>query len=50
MYDANTPENPHIPAWLIFDQRYRDRYVFAGRPLTIELATGWIRWQAGCSG
>jgi 3-oxosteroid 1-dehydrogenase len=32
MYDGNTPENPHIPAWLIFDQRYRDRYVFAGRP------------------
>jgi 3-oxosteroid 1-dehydrogenase len=37
MYDGNTPENPHIPAWLVFDQRYRDRYVFAGlrprRPL-----------------
>ena len=32
MYEGNTPENPHIPAWLIFDQRYRDRYVFAGRP------------------
>jgi len=30
MYDGNTPENPHIPAWLVFDQRYRDRYVFAG--------------------
>ena len=32
MYDGNTPENPHIPAWLVFDQRYRDRYVFAGLP------------------
>ena len=32
MYDADTPENPHIPAWLVFDQRYRDRYVFAGLP------------------
>jgi 3-oxosteroid 1-dehydrogenase len=32
MYEGNTPENPHIPAWLIIDQRYRDRYVFAGRP------------------
>ncbi len=31
MYDGNTAENPHIPAWLVFDQRYRDRYVFAGR-------------------
>ncbi len=37
MYDGDTPGNPHIPAWLVFDQRYRDRYVFAGlapgRPL-----------------
>jgi 3-oxosteroid 1-dehydrogenase len=32
MYEANTPENPHIPAWLVFDQRYRDRYVFTGLP------------------
>ena len=32
MYEGNTPENPHIPAWLVFDQRYRDRYVFAGQP------------------
>jgi 3-oxosteroid 1-dehydrogenase len=32
MYAGNTVDNPHIPAWLVFDQRYRDRYVFAGRP------------------
>ena len=32
MYHGNTPENPHIPAWLVFDQRYRDRYVFTGLP------------------
>jgi 3-oxosteroid 1-dehydrogenase len=31
MYDAHTPEVPHIPAWLVFDQRYRNRYVFAAR-------------------
>jgi 3-oxosteroid 1-dehydrogenase len=31
MYDLHTPAVPHIPAWLIFDQRYRNRYVFAGR-------------------
>jgi 3-oxosteroid 1-dehydrogenase len=31
MYDANTPEIPHIPAWLVFDQRYRNRYLFAAR-------------------
>ena len=32
MYEGNSQENPHIPAWLVFDQRYRERYVFAGRP------------------
>ena len=41
MYDANTPENPHIPAWLVFDQRYRDRYVFAGRPPGKALPRRW---------
>jgi 3-oxosteroid 1-dehydrogenase len=41
MYDGNTPENPHIPAWLVFDQRYRDRYVFAGRPPGKSLPRRW---------
>jgi 3-oxosteroid 1-dehydrogenase len=41
MYEANTPENPHIPAWLIFDQRYRDRYVFAGLPPHRSLPRRW---------
>ena len=41
MYDANTPENPHIPAWLVFDQRYRDRYVFAGLPPHRPLPSRW---------
>ena len=41
MYDANTPENPHIPAWLVFDQRYRDRYVFAGLPPHRPLPRRW---------
>jgi 3-oxosteroid 1-dehydrogenase len=41
MYDADTPENPHIPAWLIFDQRYRDRYVFAGLPPGRRLPGRW---------
>ena len=41
MYDADTPENPHIPAWLIFDQRYRDRYVFAGLPPRRPLPRRW---------
>jgi 3-oxosteroid 1-dehydrogenase len=30
MYDRHTETDPHIPAWLIADQRYRNRYVFAG--------------------
>jgi 3-oxosteroid 1-dehydrogenase len=41
MYDQNTPENPHIPAWLVFDQRYRDRYVFAGLPPRRALPRRW---------
>jgi 3-oxosteroid 1-dehydrogenase len=41
MYDGNTPQNPHIPGWLIFDQRYRDRYLFAGRPPGKPLPRRW---------
>ena len=41
MYDGNTAENPHIPAWLVFDQRYRDRYVFAGLPPRRQLPRRW---------
>ena len=41
MYDGNTPENPHIPAWLVFDQHYRDRYVFAGLPPRKALPRRW---------
>jgi 3-oxosteroid 1-dehydrogenase len=41
MYEGNTPQNPHIPAWLVFDQRYRDRYVFAGLPPRKALPRRW---------
>jgi 3-oxosteroid 1-dehydrogenase len=41
MYEGNSAENPHIPAWLIFDQRYRDRYVFAGLPPRKPLPRRW---------
>src|SRR4051794_32831416 len=41
MYDGHTPQNPHIPAWLVFDQRYRDRYVFAGLPPHRPLPRRW---------
>jgi len=46
MYEANTAENPHIPAWLIFDQRYRDTYVFAGRPPRRPLPRRWYAANA----
>jgi 3-oxosteroid 1-dehydrogenase len=32
MYAGHSPATPHIPCWLIFDQRYKSTYVFAGRP------------------
>jgi 3-oxosteroid 1-dehydrogenase len=41
MYDGHTAENPHIPAWLVFDQRYRDRYLFAGLPPHRPLPRRW---------
>jgi 3-oxosteroid 1-dehydrogenase len=43
MYDAHSPGNPHIPAWLIFDQRYRNSYVFAGLPPRKPLPRRWYR-------
>jgi 3-oxosteroid 1-dehydrogenase len=41
MYEGDTAENPHIPAWLVFDQRYRDRYVFAGLPPRRRFPRRW---------
>ena len=32
MYDGHCDAVPHIPSWLITDQRYRNSYVFAGLP------------------
>ena len=43
MYDRNTPENPHIPCWMITDQRYRNRYVFTGIPPRKPLPRRWYR-------
>jgi 3-oxosteroid 1-dehydrogenase len=45
MYDGHTEGNPHIPAWLIIDQRYRNRYVFAGLLPRKPLPRRW--YQAG---
>jgi 3-oxosteroid 1-dehydrogenase len=41
MYKGHSPGNPHIPSWLITDQRYRDSYVFAGRPPGKRLPRRW---------
>ncbi len=41
MYDGHLSGSPHIPAWLIIDQRYRDTYVFAGRPPRRPLPRRW---------
>jgi 3-oxosteroid 1-dehydrogenase len=45
MYDNHTPAVPHIPAWLVADQRYRDRYLFAGRGPRQPLPRRW--YEAG---
>jgi 3-oxosteroid 1-dehydrogenase len=41
MYDRHTQENPHVPCWMIVDQRYRNRYVFAGMPPRKPLPRRW---------
>ena len=30
MYEGHRSATPHIPGWLVFDQRYKSTYVFAG--------------------
>ncbi len=41
MYDKHTAADPHIPAWLVFDQRYRNSYMFAGMPPRRPLPRRW---------
>jgi 3-oxosteroid 1-dehydrogenase len=43
IYDRHTDTDPHIPAWLIADQTYRDRYVFAGRAPRQPLPGRWYK-------
>ncbi len=43
MYDQHTDDKPHIPAWLITDQRYRNNYVFAGLPPRRPLPKRWYK-------
>ncbi|WP_285634024.1 3-oxosteroid 1-dehydrogenase [Lentzea sp. NBRC 102530] len=44
MYDEN-PTDPCIPAWLIVDQNYRNRYLFADVAPALPLPEGW--YQSG---
>jgi len=43
MYDKHTDDSPHIPCWMIVDQRYRNRYVFIGIPPRKPLPRRWFR-------
>ncbi len=48
MYDGHSGSNPHIPCWLILDQRYRSTYVFAGLPPGTSLPRRWYQAGAVC--
>src|SRR5215469_13724111 len=43
MYDKHTDDSPHIPCWMITDQRYRNRYVFTGMPPRKALPRRWYK-------
>ncbi len=43
MYHGHGAGSPHIPSWLIIDQRYRNSYVFAGLPPRRPLPRRWYR-------
>lgn len=46
MYDGGGSGTPYVPSWLVFDQRYRNRYVFAGRPPGRPLPKRWYAAEA----
>jgi 3-oxosteroid 1-dehydrogenase len=48
MYEGHCAAVPHIPSWLITDQRYRDSYVFAGLPPRKPLPRRWYAAGAVC--
>jgi 3-oxosteroid 1-dehydrogenase len=43
MYQRNTPQVPHIPAWLITDQQYRNRYLFKDVAPALPLPAAWFQ-------
>ncbi|WP_440347286.1 hypothetical protein [Mycobacterium tuberculosis] len=46
MYGGEHGQGPgpgeNIPAWLVFDQRYRDRYIFAGLQPGQRIPSRWL--------
>ena len=43
MYGAGDGPGEHIPTWLVFDQRNRDRYMFTGIPPRQALPGRWYK-------
>ena len=55
MYRLHTEEDPHVPCWFVFDQRYLNHYIFASlfphQPLPREmLDSGYIRKASTIAG
>ncbi|WHT18438.1 3-oxosteroid 1-dehydrogenase [Crossiella sp. CA-258035] len=42
MYEKDEPGASHIPAWLISDQQYRNRYLFKDIPPLLPLPQAWF--------
>jgi 3-oxosteroid 1-dehydrogenase len=47
MYERNSATSPHIPAWLITDQQYRNRYLFKDVAPLLPLPEEW--YQSGAA-
>jgi 3-oxosteroid 1-dehydrogenase len=43
MYGEGDGPGEHIPTWLVFDQRYRDRYMFTGLGPRQQLPGRWFK-------
>lgn len=41
-YGSGDGPASNLPAWLVFDQTYRDRYLFAGKPAKAPLPKSWF--------
>lgn len=43
IYEGEATGVPHVPAWMIIDQRYRNRYVFAGLSPRQPFPGRWLK-------